>query len=796
MRIGVYVCHCGGNISEVVNIDEVLNSLKNEHDVAFVKDHEHLCSKEGQEIIFNDIQEYKLDKITIAACSPQFQGPTFKTLMERAGLSPYLMEMANIREQSAWVHYDDHKKATDKAKELTKMAIAKVRYNEPLSKYSIDIGKRTLIIGAGIAGIQAALDLADSGIKVYLVEKDPSIGGHMAQLSRTFPTEDCSACILSPKMADVPENPNIELLTYGEIKDVSGYLGNFHITVNRKPTYVDAEKCTACGDCADVCPVELLNEYDGNLATRKAIYLPTKIAVPHSYVLDTEHCLGLNPLACGKCQEVCKADAINYDLYEEEIEFDVDTIIVATGFELFDAKEKPEYGFGKFKNVIDGMQMERIIVSSAEGNPLKDIGKKIAYIQCIGSRDKQIGRPYCSRICCMYAIKQANLLKKGMPDRDIYIFYIDIRAFGKGFEEYYNTAQENGVKFIRGKVAELMENPDTGKIIVKAEDTLNRQMIETEFDTVVLSVGIGPSKTTENISNMLKLARSSDGFLQEAHPKFKPVDTLVPGIFLAGTIQGPKDIPDTVSQASGSAARAIRLMNQGEYFFDPLLAFVDEEKCDGCGLCVDHCPYNAISMAGKTAEVNTAFCSGCGSCISYCPKDALDLHLYTNKQLLEQIKEAVINKGDEPRVLVFADDMTAYRLADNVGNAKGIYSPYSRIIKVPSSCRVTPKLLLQAFHYGADSVLILGTETKSSPYPHCQEEIERSVKIVHNILKENEISDKRLFNTTIVTVMIKKFSGIINTYTDLAKTLGPIPLEKREKLLKDLGKKIFGGSHE
>ncbi len=797
-KIGVYVCHCGGNISEVIDVKRVAEEAKKLGDVIISVDYPHMCSELGQQMVINDAKKNGLDKVVIAACSPQFQGPTFMKDLEKAGLSPYVLEMANIREQAAWPHHDNPVKATEKAIDLTKMAIEKAKKDEPLEKGELTIGNRVLVIGAGIAGIQASLDLADAGFKVTLVEKEASIGGKMAQLSRTFPTEDCATCILSPKMAAAGDHPNIDLKTFAEIQDISGYLGNFNVKIKHKPKYVYEEKCVSCGLCEEKCPVNITNKFDEGLSKTKSIHLPFDYAVPYKYYIEEDSCLRLQHggNACGLCQKVCPKDAIDFNMVETYEEVKVDTIIVTTGFDIFNAKEKPEYGFGKLKGVINGLQMERIIVKLAEGIELKELGKKIAFIQCIGSRDKQIGRPYCSRVCCMYAIKQANLVKKMDPTRDVYIFYIDIRAFGKGYEEYYNTAQENGVKFIRGKVSELMEDPETGKVIVKAEDTLNRQMIEGEFDTVSLSVGVGPNEGTQSIVEMLKLAKSADGFIQEAHPKFKPVDTLVPGVFLAGMAQGPKDIPDTVSQASGAASRAVALMNQGKYFYDPMYAFVERDKCTGCELCVPSCPYNAISMKDGKAEVNHAICKGCGVCISYCPENAIDMNLYSNEQLLEEVKNAVADKGDEHRILIFADDVTSYRMIDTVGTAKMKYSANSRIIRIPAGGRVTPELILKSFYYGADAILIADPEEKSSPYKTSLKEMMKNYQKALQILKETGIEENRLLAMNFVTVMLVKFVTTVNNLDKMLDKIGNIPQEKREKLVESLKEKLFGVTNE
>ena len=608
MRVGVYVCHCGGNISEVVDVRSVAQAAGEHADVVISRDYEHMCSDLGQKLIADDIAQHKLDRIVVAACSPQFQGGTFMRVLETSGLNPYLLEMANIREHCSWCHGNAPAEATAKAVALTRMAVAKARLDEALEKRTIPIGNRTLVVGGGIAGIQTALDLGDAGFEVKLVEKSASIGGKMAQLSRTFPTEDCSACILSPKMADVPANPNIELMTYSEVESIEGHLGGFDVTVVKKARYVDPTKCVACGICEEKCPVSIPDEYEVGLTSRKAIYVPFGFAVPNKNVIDESACLRLTRggTVCGLCQKACPHDAISFDDEPETERFTVDTIVVATGYDTFDATEKAVYGFGRFENVVTALQMERMIVHAAEGAPIRPIKGRIGFIQCVGSRDEQVGNEYCSRVCCMYASKLSQLLKRSDPTRDVYVFYTDLRAFGKGFEEYYKRGQEAGVKFVRGRVAELLEDPVSKKVTVKVEDTLTRQIIESEFDLVVLSVGMTPNAGTERIAEMLRLTKSPDGFLQEAHPKFKPVDTLTEGVFLAGTVQGPKDIPDTVSQASAAAARAIRLMNQGEHVLSPVVAFVHEDACDGCGECVEACPVEAISLSSGVAAISEA----------------------------------------------------------------------------------------------------------------------------------------------------------------------------------------------
>ena len=797
MRVGVYVCHCGGNISEVVDVKSVAGAAGEHVDVVVSRDYEHMCSDLGQTLIADDIEEHKLDRVVVAACSPQFQGGTFMRVLETSGLNPYLLEMANIREHCSWCHGDDPSQATAKAVGLTGMAIAKARLDEPLEKRTIPIGNRALVVGGGIAGIQAALDLGDAGFEVRLVEKSPSIGGRMAQLSRTFPTEDCAACILSPKMADVPANPNIELTTYSEVENIEGHLGCFDVTIVKKARYVDPSKCVACGLCEEKCPVSVPDDYEVGLTSRKAVYVPFGFAVPNKNVIDESVCLRLTKggTVCGLCQKACPHDAISFDDRPETERFTVDTVVVATGYEPFDATKKAVYGFGRFENVVTALQMERMVVHAAEGAPIRPIKGRIGFIQCVGSRDEQVGNEYCSRVCCMYASKLSQLLKRSDPTRDVYVFYTDLRAFGKGFEEYYKRGQEAGVKFVRGRVAELLEDPVTKKVTVKVEDTLTRQMIESEFDLVVLSVGMTPNPGTERVAEMLRLTKSPDGFLQEAHPKFRPVDTLTEGVFLAGTVQGPKDIPDTVAQASAAAARAIRLMNQGEHVLSPVVAFVREGLCDGCGACVGACPVEAVSPSDGVAVISEAECTGCGACVASCPRGAIDLRGYTDEQLLAQV-EAAATSGDGrgTTVLVFADDMTGYRLADNVGTARMTYDTDSRIIRVPSGSRVTPDIMLRAFAAGAGGILVAESEEKSSPYVGSAATMRKNVAAAKEALKQHGVEPERVRSIEFVTVMLAKFAGEVNGLASLVRDLGPIPEDTRESLGKSVGGENTAGS--
>jgi heterodisulfide reductase subunit A len=644
-RIGVFLCHCGSNIAGVVDIEKVMDSIRNQESVIHVEDYKYVCSKPGQQILKDKIKEHRLDGIVIGACSPRMHETTFRQTMREGGLNPYLLEIANIREHDSWIHSNDSKAATEKAIDLVRMAVARARLLEPLDEPVVEIRRSTLVVGGGIAGISAALDLANAGFKVYLVEKEPSIGGNMARIDKTFPTLDCSSCILTPRMAEVGAHPNIELLTLSEVEEVDGYVGNFTMTIHQKPRYVWEDKCTSCGDCSEICPVDVPSKFDSNLGYRKAIYIPFAQAVPNVYTLDMDSCLGVDAVRCGKCKTVCAAEAINYDDHEKLFKVDVGTIIVATGFEVFDATQKDEYGYGEFPNVVNLIEIERMLSSAGptQGHILRPSDlkepKRIVYIQCVGSRDERTNR-YCSRICCMTAVKQARMIKDKLR-AEIFVFYIDLRTFGKGYEEFYESTAAEGVSFIRGRVGEIIENEETHNLTVRGEDTLLGKPITLDnVDLVVLSTGVVPPKSVKSIANVLNLSQSPDGFLLEAHPKLRPVDSFNDGIFVAGMAQGPKDIPDTVAQAKAAASGAMALMGKGKISIEPYFSVVDEELCSGCQICISVCPYNAISMNERgCAEVNPALCKGCGTCTSTCPSGAIRSQHYTDGQIAAMIDE-------------------------------------------------------------------------------------------------------------------------------------------------------------
>jgi len=650
VRIGVYICHCGSNIAGTVDVKEVAEFARGLPSVVMAKDYIYMCSDPGQNMIKEDIKQLGLNRIVVASCSPTLHEHTFRQAVQDAGLNPYLFDMANIREHCSWIT-EDGEEATEKAKALVSAAVRRVFYQEPLEVKEIPVNSNVLVVGGGIAGIQAALEIANSEHKVYLVEREPSIGGHMAQFDKTFPTLDCASCIFTPLLSAVGQHPYIELMTYSEVEEVSGYIGNFKVKIRNKARYVDEDKCTGCGVCQEKCPWRVDSEFDEGLTKRKAIYVPFPQAVPNVPVIDTEHCAYFLKGTCRLCEEICEGKAVNFAQEDKMVDVEVGGIIVATGYQAFDPSVITQYGYGRYDNVLTALQFERMCNASGptDGKILLKDGSEpesVAIIHCVGSRDKNY-HEYCSRVCCMYSLKYSHLIKE-KTGADVYQMYMDMRCFGKGYEEFYERLSEEGVNFIRGKVTQVTDRTITdeekGKLVVVCEDTLLGSIIRLPVDIVILATALEPKSDAEAVARLFNVTRSADGFFLERHPKLDPVATTTEGVFVVGCAQSPKDIPDTVVQASAAAARVLAMISKGKVEIEAAIAAIDEDLCSGCRICNLLCPYNAISFdeEKEVSRVNEALCKGCGVCVAACPSGALTGKHFTTEQIMAEIEGVLV----------------------------------------------------------------------------------------------------------------------------------------------------------
>ena len=656
-RIGVFVCWCGSNIAATVDVKRVAEAVRTEPGVVFSTDYQYMCSENGQALIRQAIHEHGLTGVVVCSCSPRMHEATFRKTATLAGINPYMVEIANIREQCSWIH-KDMPEGTEKAVILARAAIAKVNLNAPLTAGTSPVTKRALVIGGGIAGIQTALDVADAGYEVDIVEKAPTIGGRMAQLDKTFPTLDCAACILTPKMVDAAQNEKINIISYAELDSLSGYVGNFTAKIRKKARYIDETKCTGCGVCTEKCPSRKgLNEFNMGLNTRGAIYIPFAQAIPNVAVIDAKNCLHFRTGKCGLCEKNCSAGAIRFDQQDEMLERKYGAIIVATGFKPIDASAFDEYAYTQSKDVVTSLEFERIMNAAGptKGQLVRPSDGKhpreIVFIQCVGSRcsqDAVKGKPYCSKICCMYTAKHAMLVREKYPDVKVHVFYIDARTPGKNFDEFYRRAVEQyDVDYIKGMVGKVSVEGD--HLHVQGSDLLANEQVHIQADMVVLATAIEPDPTARAIGTMLTASMDTNDFFTEAHPKLRPVESPTAGIYLSGVCQGPKDIPETVAQAGAAAAKVIGLLSKNSLTCNPCVAHADELLCNGCSQCERVCPYGAISYEDRevrgpefrgvkrVAVVNEAVCQGCGACTVTCPSTAMDLKGFSNNQIMAEV---------------------------------------------------------------------------------------------------------------------------------------------------------------
>jgi len=660
-RIGVYICHCGSNIAGTVDVEE-LSSWAGEalrhRGVVVARDYKFMCSSLGQDLIAKDIKEDKLTRVVVAACSPHLHEATFRKACADAGLNPYLCELVSIREQVSWVH-TDKVAATAKAKAVISGGVERVIHHEPLEPMSVPINPATLVVGGGIAGIQAAMEIADSGFHVYLVEREPSIGGHMAQFDKTFPTLDCAACILTPKMVSIGSHPHVTLLTYSEVEQVDGYVGNFSVRVRKKASYVNHDVCTGCSICEEKCPKKVVDSvFEAGLGYRKAIYRPFPQAVPKYPVIDAENCIYFDTGKCKACEIHCEAGAIDFEQEDQIIELNVGNIILATGYDLFDARRETQYGYGRLANVFTSLEFERLTNAAGPTNGeivLRDgetKPKAVGIIHCVGSRDRKFNN-YCSVICCMQSLKFAHLVKE-RTGAEVYNFYIDMRTAYKEYDEFYQRVLSEGVHFIRGRVAEVTDVSNTPeeeeRLVIQTEDTRMGKQRRIPVDMVILSAALEPRHDSDEIAHMFGISCSVNGWFIEKHPKLDPVATMTEGIFIAGCAQGPKDIPSTVTQGAAAAARVLGRIQQKELALEPIRAEVTEALCSGCRICNNLCPYHAITFdeAKEVSVINAALCQGCGTCVAACPSNAISGTQFSNEQVMAQLEGLLMLNMAEP----------------------------------------------------------------------------------------------------------------------------------------------------
>jgi heterodisulfide reductase subunit A len=793
LRIGVFVCECGLNIAGSVDCEEVRKSAEELPGVVVSVVNKYTCADPGQEEIKRYIREHNLNRVVVASCTPRMHEPTFRNCVAEAGLNPYLLEMASIREQCSWVHLHDREAATKKAKDIVKIAVAKARLLQPQEDTKIPITDVALVIGGGVAGIQAALDLADAGHQVYLVEKQPSIGGIMAQLDKTFPTMDCSICVLGPKMMDVGRHPRIKLMTNSEVEEISGYVGNFKVRVRKKARYVDETLCNSCDKCAEVCPVVIPDAFQQGFSSRKAAYIPFPQAVPSSYIIDMEQCLGNNPVTCGKCLDVCEKQCIDLNMQDELVEIDVGVIIAATGMDIYDPTALDEYGYMRFENVITTMEFERLICGGGptEGTLVRpsdrQTPKRIGFIQCVGSRTENRGNPYCSNVCCMNTIKDSLLINEHYPEAEVYVFYMDIRAYGKGFEDLFRRSKETGVHYIRGLPGEVIEDPDTRNLKVRVENTTTSTVEEYELDMLVLSVGLQPSDDMKKLTSIMNISQTADGFVMEAHPKLRPVDAPTPGIFFAGSVEAPKDIKDSVTQAGAAVARSSILLNSGTVLGDAIKAVVDPEKCTPCGVCARVCPFGAIEVDVKAktgARVTTAACAGCGACAAECRFGAITIRHFEDDQILSQIN-ASLEEEPEQKIVTFLCNWCSYAAGDLAGTSRIQYPPNNRFIRVMCSARVSEKFIWEAFKLGAPVVLLSGCHIGDCHYINANQWTMRRADRIWNRMEKLGIRPERLQLEWISAAEGPRFAQIMRDLEEMRKKVTPEEIEQAKKVLAD-----------
>jgi heterodisulfide reductase subunit A len=747
-RTALFLCHCGTNIDSVIDFAVLRQRYEHRPNVVFV-DEAHFCIEQGLNRIRDTIRAEKIERVVVAACSPRLHGELLSKTVEEAGLNRGYLTIANIREQCSWVHWDNPAAATAKAQVMIDAALLMAQETLPLHSLKVPITQRVMVIGGGVAGVTTAINLAETGHKVVLVEKSGFLGGHMAKWDKLAPTLDCSLCILGPLMTRVINHPNVQVLTLSDVTDVHGTPGDYHVTVHQRPRYVDLDSCNGCNKCLEICPIDVPNEYDYGLGTRKAVVRPYPSSVPLAPFIDMDACVG-----CRSCVGVCEKESIKFEDVEKDRRFKVGAIVVATGFEPFDPRIKTELRYGKLSDVVTTPELERLLNPAGPtlGRVVRpsngEAPRRVAFVQCVGSRDLHINRPYCSRTCCIAAVKEAVQLRQALPDTEVYIFYLDMRTFGKGFEELYERAgQQHHVTFIRGRVAEIEADPTTHRLLIRAEDTELCQPIELAVDLAVLSVGMDANPTNAALAALLNVPLDENHYFLEQHPKLDPTGTYSAGVFLSGTAQSPKDIADTVAHAGLAAAQAASLLTRRKLAIEvhaPILTQAD--SCEGCRLCEKACDAHAITLGPNHKPViDELACTGCGACVAVCPTGALDLPGFTRAQLAAAVQAACQENPLKPVIVGFLCHWCAYAAADSAGVSRIRYPPQFIPIRVPCTGRLDSLLILEAFSQGADGVAVLGCHEQDCHHRTGVLKAKARLEKILPLLRESGVEPARIF---------------------------------------------------
>ena len=778
-RVAVFLCKCGSNIAGPIDVEDLRKRVES-RGVAVVEVNDHLCSEHGVQELILAIRRSGADRVVIAGCTPLLHKELFSDAVREAGIDPGHLHIANIREQCSWVHSEDREAATSKAATIIDVGLAEVGLSNPTKTYEMPVVQRAMVIGGGVAGVTVALELADQGIETVVVEKEAFLGGHMAKWDKLFPTFDCSICILGPMMARAADHPNIQLMTLTDINEIRGSTGRYYVKLTQRPRYVSTDLCTGCNRCVEVCPIDLVDEYNYGLGMRKAIVRHSLDCVPIAPYIDMENCVG-----CQSCSGVCEAKAIRYDDCTRTETIEVGAIIVATGFRPFDAAAVEELGYGENPDVITSLELERLI------NPTGPTGGRlirpsdgstphsVAFINCVGSRTVRFNRPYCSRACCAEAVKQSIQVKEHSPNCETYVFYTDLRTVGKGHEEMYTRAEnEYGVHFVRGAVGEVVYDPVKGKSFVRAEDTLLRRILELDVDLIVLMVGMDPAPSNKYLSTLLRIPLDENGFFLEQHPKLNLSGTASKGIFLAGVSQAPRDISDTVAHAGLAASKAKTLLTSSTIVTDVDVPTINHDICMNCLQCQQVCAPNAIrSTNGEKPTINQAACRGCGACVAACPTGALNLPSLSTEQLLEATRSAVRFSGSKPTVVGYLCRWCAYSAADRAGMTRLTYPANILPIQVPCTGRLDTEILLTAFEEGADGVAVIGCHVQDCHYRSGASHAQERTDNLRTVLEAAGIDGRRLYFGSVSASEAGEYAKQVTEFINSIVSLGPLGSE-------------------